>query len=62
MEKNHVEEIDLDPKIGELPEALKKSLPKFFLDDLPFTQEEYFNAIEWHTKGRLPATTRQVQR
>jgi hypothetical protein len=50
MEKNHVEEIDLDPETEEIPEVVKESLPYFFPDDLPFTQEEDFDAIEWPKK------------
>jgi hypothetical protein len=46
MENNHVEEIDLDLETEETPESLKKYLLEFFLYDLPFTQEEAFNAIE----------------
>jgi hypothetical protein len=39
MEKNHVEEIDLDLETGEILEVIKKSLPDFFLDDFPFPKK-----------------------
>jgi hypothetical protein len=47
MEKNHVEEIDLNPETEKIPKVVKRSLPYFFPDDLPFAQEEDFDAIEW---------------
>jgi hypothetical protein len=47
MAKNHVEEIDLDPETGEILEVVKKSLPELCPNDLPFAQEEDFDAIEW---------------
>jgi hypothetical protein len=50
MEKNHVEEIDLDSETEEPPEVVKESLLDFFPDDFPFTKEEYFDAIDWPKK------------
>jgi hypothetical protein len=51
MARDHVEEIDLDPEIEdpleEFPKKFKESPPEFFPDDLPFTQEEYFDDIVW---------------
>jgi hypothetical protein len=50
MEKTHVEEIDIDSETEEIPEETNESLPYFSPDDLPFTKEEDFNAIEWPKK------------
>ena len=49
--RDHIKEIDLDPQIEhplrEFPEKLKESPLDFCPNDLPFTQEEYFDDILW---------------
>jgi len=50
MAKNYIEEIVIDPETEDILEVVEESLPNFCLGDLPFTQEEDFDAIEWPKK------------
>jgi hypothetical protein len=50
MEKNHVEEIDIDSEMEEIPGLVKESPPGFSPDESPFSKEEEFDTIDWPKK------------
>jgi hypothetical protein len=51
MEKNHVEEIDIDSEMEEIPGLVKETPPGFSPDESPFSKEEEFDTIDWPKKG-----------
>jgi hypothetical protein len=50
MAKVHVQENDVETKTNEVHEPTKETPPTFSPDDLPFTEEEDFDEIQWPKK------------